>query len=228
MKVKSIKKISIILLLAIVLSCLSNGFTASTKSVSNVEAGSMKQLKSSQYKKMIQGGLTETEVRSLLAALTAYQDNHKIKTLNKKNLNFKGRDVAIGNLGALFLVHGYDKAKIINNRYAFSITKMNKLISSFSNFKFSKNRSYYNKFKNLATYTDSKYIYLNYGDEGYSSYIVVKNAKYNSQKIDITYELHDSLVEENLGSKKNLGNYKATFMKQKNGKYKLTTIKKTK
>ena len=229
MKVKSIKKISIILAVAIILSFLSNGVSTSTRSLSDVEAGSMKQLKSSQYKKMIQGGLTEIEVRRLLGFLTNYQDNRKIKSLNKKNLNFLGRDVANGKQTMFFdIVYGFDKAKIIDNRRVYSITKTNKLLSSYSNFKFKKWTKYHFSNGELSTYTDDKYVHPMIGSEGYSAYIIIKTAKYNSQKIDITYELHDSLLEENLGAKKNLGNYKATFMKQKNGKYKLTTIKKTK
>ena len=105
----------------------------------------------------------------------------------------------------------------------YSIKKVNKLFSSITSFKFKKNKKY-----NDYMFTDSSRLNVASGEEGFDYYIVTKSAKYNSKKLEIKYELHDYLAEENYGYKTSEGTFKATFKKLKNGKYRLNSIKKLK
>lgn len=191
-----------------------------TYSTGTVEAASsMKTLKKSDYKKMIQGNLTMQETKTLLALIT-----DKNKSLTKKAIY--NRTKAGGYYGMMFTIFR-DRLQTTydNNKHVriVKLSRINKLLSSYTTFRYKKNKKY-----SEHLYSDSKNLYIGFGERGYSSYVVVKSAKYNSKRIEIRYELHDDLVEENAGHKVVQGKFKATFTVLKNGKYRLVNITKLK
>ncbi|MCR5544816.1 MAG: hypothetical protein K6F55_11840 [Eubacterium sp.] len=209
MKKQNIKKIiSIISLVAFLSTTIFSSFNAE----GYVEAaGKMKKLKSSQYEKMIQGGMTKEETKLLLSYLSYGKRNRSRKQITKSFKEYQDSLLCI-----LFATRLTDDGKF---GFKYNIKKVNRLLSSFCGFRFKKNK----KYKHAKT--DSKHLTFSSSGGGYDSYIVIKSAKYNSKKIEIKYEEHNYLSEHVAGHKFSEGTYKATFKRLKNGKYTLSYIK---
>ena len=215
MKRKGIRKtITMITLVAMLFAALFGNFGGSAY---KVEAKSkMKTLKSSDYSKMIQGGLNKTQITELLSFIAPRYGNLKGKALSNKGKN-----------PFMFIILGYhlkhydntEQLKVHSNWYSFDIKYINKYLSSFSNFRYKKNRVYQKGDKNkdsYGAYTDKKKLHVWEGGLGWEKYAKINSAKYDKNKLVITftnYMMYDK------GAK-----YKAIFKKQKNGKYKLTSI----
>ena len=110
-----------------------------TYSTGTVEAASsMKTLKKSDYKKMIQGNLTMQETKTLLALIT-----DKNKSLTKKAIY--NRTKAGGYYGMMFTIFR-DRLQTTydNNKHVriVKLSRINKLLSSYTTFRYKKNKKY--------------------------------------------------------------------------------------
>ncbi len=209
MRSKIKKIISVVILATLILTV---AFSGSVRTENVDAAGKMKILKESQYKDMIQGGFSKGELSTILAYISGSRRN-----LTSKDL---AENVKKGNYATLLMLYRDKLDPKYGKDVNYSIKKVNKFYSAITSFKFKKNKKYTD-----YLYTDKSRLHLNGGGEGFSGYIVTKSAKYNNKKLEIKYELHDSLAEENLGQKRSEGTYKATFKKLKNGKYRLNSLK---
>ena len=205
---KTVKKIiSAILTLAIIITMV-GGYK-----FNDVEAtGAMKTLKASQYSKMIQGGLTKDETCLLLALQTPDRASRSQKVMTQRIKS--GTEIMLFHMFRTRL-----NPKYKNGKYIYKIDDVNKLVSSYTKFKFQKNKKYAK-----WLYSDNKNLYLLAGGEGFDSYIKIVTAQYNSNKIVIKYKLYHYLDEVAYGYPKSTGTYNATFVKLNNGKYRLYSI----
>ena len=211
MKKKNIKKIITIITLILLLFTVSfEGYSSSTSFT--VEAGSMKKLKAGQFKKKIEGGLNKKQTCDLLAYLSGPSMNAKTWNAHLKT----------GNYSMLFVIFKYrlgsEYVTGVGTRY--NLKAVNKLLSSFTTFRYKKNKTY-----SSLLYTDGTFLYVLAGGTPNYNYIDMKSAKINSKKIEITYVLHNSMSEAAVKSSTGLGTYKAVFVKQKNKKYRLKSIR---
>jgi hypothetical protein len=179
-------------------------------------AGSMKNMKTSDYSKMIQGGLNKTQLTDLLSYIAPESG-----ILKGKALNNKGKDsfmlIVVGNN----LKH-YDNSaqmKYHSNWYSFDIKYINKYLSSFSNYKYKPNKVYekgdiYSD--TSGVYTDKKKLHVYCPGIGWELHAKINSAKYDNKKMVITFTNY-FLTEKK-------GTYKAVLKKQKNGKYKIESV----
>ena len=215
MKRKGIRKtITMITLVAMLFASLLGNFGGTAY---KVEAKSkMKTLKSSDYSKLIQGGLNKTQVTELLSYIAP-----NYGTLKGKALSNKGKDPF------MFIILGYnlrhddntERLKVHSNWYSFDIKYINKYLSSFSSYRYKKNKVYKKGDVNTdscGAYTDKKKLHIWLGGIGWERSGKINSAKYNKSKLEIRFSNYF------MGSLD--GEYKAIFKKQKNGKYKLTSI----
>lgn len=193
---------------------------SASDAIGSVEAsGKMKTLKKNQYSKLIEGGMTKNQFETILATVT-YRNPSGLTSKQLSKVHTKTEMINL----IIYRLRGMEiyKSKQYKKQNYISIKEANKIMASFTSFRFKKNKKY-----SYSMYTDKKNVHMFYG-AGYSDYIITKNAKYNNEKIVITYELHDDLQEENAGKLVCRGVYKATLIKRKNGKYRLNSIKKIK
>ena len=210
MKRSKLQRLITVLTLAVLL--ISVAFSGSVRMADVDAAGKMKKLKDSQYEELIQGGYSKGELSTILACISLSR-----RSLSSKEIS---ENVKKGSYLTLLFLFKDKLDPMYGKDVNYSIKKVNKLYSGVSSFKFKKNKKYTD-----YMYTDQSRLHLMAGGEGFSGYIVTKSAKYNNKKLEIKYELHDSLVEENLGHKRSEGTFKATFKKLKNGKYRLNSVK---
>lgn len=215
MKTKHLMKylISIFLAVAIILSAFGN---VNTGFYEVEAAGSMKNMKTSDYSKMIQGGLNKTQITELLSYIAP-----DYGTLKGTALSNKAKEPFMFIILGYHMKHGEnaEQKKKYANWYSFNLKYLNKYLSSFSTYKYKPNKVYEKSDRGLGAYTDKKNLYVYCGGLGWEEYAKINSAKYDNKKIVITFTQYFMQDKE--------AKYEALLKKQSNGKYKLVSIKKT-
>ena len=172
-------------------------------------AGKSKNLKSSQYKKMIQGGLSKTDTRFIIDLCygNTNWESGKHKYLMTKDADFL--TILRIKFSRIYVSSGKYKGFV-----GIKLSSMNKFISSFTSFKYKKNKNYSDIVK-----TDSKYVYIMDFGIGFNGSDKITSAKYDKQKLQITVVNYADPFDDYY-------KLKGTFKKLKNGKYRLVSVKK--
>lgn len=193
-----------------------NGCDVFTISVAQA-ANKKKKLKKSDYSRLIEGGLTKKQVTELLSYIAPNEG-----TLKGKALDDKGKD------SFMFIIVGYnikhttdeERLKVHSNWYDFKIKDINKYLSAFSSFRYKPNTVYQEgdlDTDSSGAYTDDEELHIYEGGIGWMKYAKITSAYYDSKEIVINF---DNYCAEDKETK-----HQACFKKQKNGKYKLKSVK---
>lgn len=182
------------------------------------------------YKKLTYGSLTKTQVEAVLDSLISQSKRgSKPLYLSAKKINKMGKNHFVNRI-ALMGAKWYDPkpGQFSSSKpidwwcEAHPLKQSNRILSFYTSYRYKKSA----KKKNGSEYvwrTNKKKLYF-YGGIGWMSGCKIKSAKKNSKKMILTVERYDYFSGE--GSSP-IGKYKVVLKKQKNGRYKLYSIKET-
>ena len=170
----------------------------------------MKKVPKSKYKKLIKGKLTKKQLRNVINAVMIACSGKKMSKNQIRNTGYiKKRKWYI-------YVHACAFGK--NSHNGIKIKTANRILSSFTTFRYKKNRLYKTKDPDYYAKTSSKRVSLYMPATGIGGYVTIKAARYNSRKMVILYTLSYDTP---------LGYYKAILKKDKSKKFKLVRIEET-
>ena len=187
-------------------------------------------VKKSQYPKLMQGKLTKYQLEIVIEGIIGNQkivDWNKTSKLSYKQIKKAGHDHFVNRIalaGAKWYSPG-DKQFASSDPKdqwceAHNITESNRILSFYTDYRYKKNKK-----KKEGDYyvwrTTSKKLYY-YGGIGYGFGCTITSAKKYSDKIVLKVKRESDYTEDPL-----IGKYTVTLKKQKNGRFKLYSIKET-
>ncbi|KGF09414.1 hypothetical protein HMPREF1635_03095 [Clostridiales bacterium S5-A14a] len=171
------------------------------------------------YTKLIDGKVSVENLQTALLFLDAPKNADEIKDL-------------FNDYGNSLIPFIFEKTENTVNdvpggmvHYVYDIDEINKTISGITTFQFEKNKKYQEE-NGFQSYTDDKnyHDYVQIIGATNMGHIVIKNGRYNNDVLEINFE---NQKNENMAGEDEVTNIKpcrATFKKNKNGKFTLDSI----
>lgn len=219
---KKFLAVAICLMLVITLLPVS-AFAASSASYTKVTG--------SQYKKLTQGSISKKQVEWVIESLICHGGRGSTPLyLSAKKINKMGKSQNMVRRIAMFGAKSYegDTSRFLSEKEtdqwceAHPLKQSNRILSFFTSYRYAKNKKQRQNGYLICRTTGKKLFY--YGGIGYESCSKIVSAKKNSKKMILTVERSSIFYGD---GNTPIAKYKVVLKKQKNGRYKLYSIKET-